>query len=44
MGFVGQRRDELEDGNTVFEEISEGHEEIKIGQTIMKMRNYVAAV
>ena len=43
LGYIDQSRDSLEDGKTVWEEISGGHDEIVLGKTHMKSRAYCAA-
>jgi len=40
--YVDQSRAELEDEVTVFEAISEGHDEIKLGKRVMNSRAYVS--
>jgi sulfate-transporting ATPase len=43
MGYVDQSRDALNDQKTVWEEISDGQEEIELGKYITKSRAYCAA-
>ena len=43
LGFVDQMRDHLEGDKTVWEEISEGIEEMQLGEFVMKSRAYCAA-
>ena len=43
MGFVSQSRAELDSDLTVFDAISEGQEEIDMGNYMLHMRKYVAA-
>ena len=42
LGYVDQSRDSLNPNKTVWEEISNGHEEIMIGKRAMQSRSYVA--
>ena len=42
LGYVDQSRDSLDPNKTVWEEISNGHEEIMIGKRAMQSRSYVA--
>lgn len=42
LGYVDQSRDTLDANNTVWQEISNGHEEIMIGKKSMQSRSYVA--
>lgn len=42
LGYVDQSRDSLNNENTVWQEISNGHEEIKIGERIIQTRAYIA--
>jgi ATP-binding cassette ChvD family protein len=42
LGYVDQSRDSLENGNTVWEEIAEGNEVIKIGKYETQSRGYVS--
>ena len=42
LGYVDQSRDELEAQNTVFEEISGGHETIELGKRKVDARAYVS--
>ncbi len=43
LGYVDQSRDTLGDNKTVWEEISDGNEEIELGKNKMKSRAYCAA-
>jgi len=43
LGYVDQSRDTLADGKTVWEEISEGRDEVQLGKRSMPSRAYVAA-
>ena len=43
MGYVDQSRDNLEDGKTVWEEISDGNDIIKLGNGEVNSRAYVGA-
>lgn len=43
IGYVNQVRDSLADDKTVFEEISDGLDEMKLGNKIIKSRAYCAA-
>jgi sulfate-transporting ATPase len=43
LGFVDQSRDSLEDGKTVWEEISDGEDEVILGKHHMPSRAYVGA-
>ena len=43
LGYIDQNRDSLEDGNTVWEEISGGTDIIKLGKIEMQSRAYVAS-
>ena len=43
IGYVDQARDSLEDGKTVWEEISEGQQELEIGGSFVNSRAYVSA-
>ncbi len=40
LGYVDQSRDSLNDDNTVWEEISGGHDEIELGKSTIKSRAY----
>ena len=42
LGYVDQSRDTLEDGKTVWEEISDGLDELKLGNRAMPSRAYVS--
>lgn len=42
LGYVDQSREELDAGNTVWEEISEGLDEIELGHRTMQSRAYVS--
>jgi len=42
LGYVDQSRDSLDANNTVWQEISDGHDEIQIGKRAMQSRAYVA--
>ncbi len=42
MAYVNQERDGLDGENTVFEEISEGLEDIHLGERVIAARNYVS--
>ncbi|MDQ7249909.1 energy-dependent translational throttle protein EttA [Dongia sedimenti] len=42
LGYIDQSRDSLNAGKTVWEEISDGHEEIELGKRKMPSRAYVA--
>jgi sulfate-transporting ATPase len=43
LGYVDQSRDTLADTNTVWQEISEGRDEVQLGKRSMPSRAYVAA-
>ncbi|MEY4464292.1 MAG: hypothetical protein RLZZ81_1263 [Pseudomonadota bacterium] len=43
LGYVDQSRDHLNDNKTVWEEISEGLDELQLGNRIVKSRAYCAA-
>ena len=43
LGYVDQSRDHLDDNKTIWEEISEGLDELKLGSRIIKSRAYCAA-
>lgn len=43
LGYVDQSRDSLDGSNTVWEEISEGNDVIKLGKVDMQSRAYVAS-
>ncbi len=43
LGYVDQMRDHLNDNKTIWEEISEGVEELQLGNRTMKSRAYCAA-
>jgi sulfate-transporting ATPase len=43
LGYVDQSRDTLTDTNTVWQEISEGRDEVQLGKRSMPSRAYVAA-
>ncbi len=42
IGYVDQHRDALDDGRTIFEEISDGRDTIKVGSVEMPSRAYAA--
>ena len=42
LGYVDQSRDALQAGNTIFEEISDGHETIELGKRKVDARAYVS--
>ena len=42
LGYIDQSRDSLDDNKTVWEEISNGHDEIELGKRTMQSRAYVA--
>ena len=42
LGYIDQSRDSLDDNKTVWEEISNGHDEIELGKRAMQSRAYVA--
>jgi ATP-binding cassette ChvD family protein len=42
LGYIDQSRDSLADDRTVWQEISDGHEEIELGKRKMASRAYVA--
>ena len=42
LGYIDQSRDSLDDNKTVWEEISNGHDEIQLGKRTMQSRAYVA--
>ena len=42
LGYIDQSRDSLADNKTVWEEISDGHDEIELGKRSMQSRAYVA--
>jgi len=42
LGYIDQSRDNLNDKKTVWEEISDGHDEIELGKRKMPSRAYVA--
>ena len=41
LGYVDQSRDSLKDENSVYQEISEGHDNIELGKRTMNARAYV---
>lgn len=41
LGYVDQSRDSLEDGNSVYQEISEGHDTLELGKRKINARAYV---
>ncbi|KAJ6645040.1 Energy-dependent translational throttle protein EttA [Pseudolycoriella hygida] len=43
LGYVDQSRDHLDDNKTVWDEISEGLEDLQLGPKLMKSRAYCAA-
>ncbi|ABV75696.1 MULTISPECIES: energy-dependent translational throttle protein EttA [spotted fever group] len=43
LGYVDQSRDHLDDNKTIWEEISEGLDELQLGNRIIKSRAYCAA-
>lgn len=43
LGYVDQSRDSLDSNKTVWEEISDGHEVLKLGKVEMQSRAYVSA-
>ncbi len=43
LGYVDQSRDTLADSNTVWQEISDGRDEVQLGKRSMPSRAYVAA-
>ncbi|ABV73009.1 ABC transporter ATP-binding protein [Rickettsia canadensis str. McKiel] len=43
LGYVDQSRDHLDDNKTIWEEISEGLDELQLGNKIVKSRAYCAA-
>ncbi len=43
LGYVDQSRDDLSDKKNIWQEISDGQEEIKVGNSTIKSRAYVAA-
>ena len=43
LGYVDQSRDSLADSNTVWQEISDGRDEVQLGKRSMPSRAYVAA-
>jgi len=43
LGFVDQSRDSLDDKKTVWEEISQGHDEIELGKRKIQSRAYCAS-
>jgi sulfate-transporting ATPase len=43
LGYVDQSRDHLDDNKTIWEEISEGLDELQLGNRIVKSRAYCAA-
>lgn len=43
LGYIDQSRDSLNDSKTVWEEISDGFDELQLGKTSMKSRAYCAA-
>ncbi len=43
MGYVDQSRDTLDDDKTVYEEITDGLDEVKVGNRVMHGRAYVAS-
>lgn len=43
LGYVDQSRDSLKDKASVWEEISDGQEEIQLGKALVKSRAYVSA-
>ncbi|MBW8016527.1 MAG: energy-dependent translational throttle protein EttA [Planctomycetes bacterium] len=42
IGYVDQHRDELEDSKTIFEEITDGKDQIEVGNVKINSRSYVA--
>jgi ATP-binding cassette ChvD family protein len=42
LAYVDQSRDALDDDRTVWEEISDGHDQLKVGERWMNSRQYVA--
>jgi sulfate-transporting ATPase len=42
LGYVDQSRDSLNDENNVWQEISNGHDEIQVGSRAIQSRSYVA--
>ena len=42
IGYVDQHRDELEDNKTIFEEITDGKDQIEVGNVKINSRSYVA--
>jgi len=42
LGYVDQSRDSLDPNNNVWQEISDGHDEIQLGKRTMQSRAYVA--
>ncbi|WP_347939234.1 energy-dependent translational throttle protein EttA [Rickettsia oklahomensis] len=43
LGYIDQSRDHLDDNKTIWEEISEGLDELQLGNRIVKSRAYCAA-
>ena len=41
LGYVDQSRDSLEDNNSVYQEISEGHDTLELGKRKINARSYV---
>ena len=41
LGYVDQSRDSLDDNNSVYQEISEGHETLELGKRKVNARAYV---
>ncbi len=42
LGYVDQSRDSLNNDNNVWQEISNGHDEIQVGSRVIQSRSYVA--
>lgn len=42
IGYVDQHRDELDDSKTIFEEITDGKDQIEVGNVKINSRSYVA--
>ena len=43
LGYIDQSRDTLDDDNSVWQEISQGHDEILLGSCMVKSRSYCAS-
>ena len=43
LGYIDQTRDRLDNNNSVWQEISQGHDEILLGKRMVKSRSYCAS-